>query len=151
VTPRKTSAVGASLVRSYKDESTCPIATVDVAVNTENRNIAIKERGYGPMNPGEPNPKFWKGIAELWGISPEEAKTSRCGNCAAFIQTPKMLACIQNNLGLEEDYSDQAASEREENQSQTLQASDLGYCQLFAFKCAADRVCRAWLHGGPIK
>ena len=151
MTPRKTSAVGASLVRSYKDESTCPIATVDVAVNTENRNIAIKERGYGPMNPGEPNPKFWKGIAELWGISPEDAKTSRCGNCAAFIQTPKMLACIQNNLGLEEDYSDQAASEREENQSQTLRASDLGYCQLFAFKCAADRVCRAWLHGGPIK
>jgi hypothetical protein len=151
MTPRKTSAVGASLVRSYKDESTCPIATVDVAVNTENRNIAIKERGYGPMNPGEPNPKFWKGIAELWGISPEEAKTSRCGNCAAFIQTPKMLACIQNNLGLEEDYSDQAASEREGNQSQTLRASDLGYCQLFAFKCAADRVCRAWLHGGPIK
>lgn len=151
MTPRKTSAVGASLVRSYKDESTCPIATVDVAVNTENRNIAIKERGYGPMNPGEPNQKFWKGIAELWGISTEEAKTSRCANCAAFIQTPKMLACIQNNLGLEEDYSDKAASEREENQSQTLKASDLGYCQLFAFKCAADRVCRAWLHGGPIR
>jgi hypothetical protein len=103
------------------------------------------------MNPGEPNPKFWKGIAELWGISAEEAKTSRCANCAAFIQTPKMLACIQNNLGLEEDYSDKAASEREENQSQTLKASDLGYCQLFAFKCAADRVCRAWLHGGPIR
>lgn len=151
MTPRKTSAVGASLVRSYKDESTCPIATVDVAVNTENRNIAIKERGYGPMNPGEPNQKFWKGIAELWGISVNEAKTSRCANCAAFIQTPKMLACIQNNLGLEEDYSDKAASEREENQSQTLKASDLGYCQLFAFKCAADRVCRAWLHGGPIR
>ncbi len=151
MTPRKTNAVGAALVRSYKDESTCPIATVDVAVNTENRNIAIKERGYGPMNPSEPNPKFWKGIAELWGMSVAEAKSSRCGNCAAFIQTPKMLACIQNNLGLTEDYSEEAASEREENQSQTLQASDLGYCQLFAFKCAADRVCRAWLYGGPIK
>jgi hypothetical protein len=151
MTPRKTNAVGASLVRSYKDESTCPIATVDVAVNTENRNIAIKERGYGPMNPSEPNPKFWKGIAELWGMSVAEAKSSRCGNCAAFIQTPKMLACIQNNLGLTEDYSEEAASEREENQSQTLQAADLGYCQLFAFKCAADRVCRAWLYGGPIK
>jgi hypothetical protein len=151
MTPRKTNAVGASLVRSYKDESTCPIATVDVAVNTENRNIAIKERGYGPMNPSEPNPKFWKGIAELWGMSVAEAKSSRCGNCAAFIQTPKMLACIQNNLGLTEDYSEEAASEREENQSQTLQAADLVYCLLFAFKCAADRVCRAWLYGGPIK
>jgi hypothetical protein len=151
VIKRNTKSIGQALVRAYKDSDTCPMATVDVALNTENRNIAIKERGYGPMNPGEPNKKFWQGIADLWGITPEEAKASRCGNCAAFIQTPKMLACIQNNLGLTEDYSKEAASEREENQSQTLQASDLGYCQLFAFKCAADRTCRAWLHGGPIK
>ena len=151
MTKRNTKSVGQALVRAYKDSDTCPMATVDVALNTKNRNIAIKERGYGPMNPGKPDKNFWQDIADLWGITPEEAKSSRCGNCAAFIQTPKMLACIQNNLGLKEDYSEEAASEREENQSQTLQASDLGYCQLFAFKCAADRTCRAWLHGGPIK
>lgn len=151
VIKRKNDAVGAALVRAYKDESTCPLATVDVALNTKNRNIAIKERGYGPMNPSEPNPKFWKGIADLWGISTAEAKSSRCANCAAFIQTPKMLACIQNNLGMEEDYEPSADDEQRENQARTLEAGDLGYCQLFAFKCAAKRVCRAWLHGGPIK
>ncbi len=145
---RGNKAVGEALVRDYKDGDACPIATVDVALNTKNRNIAIKERGYGPMNPGEPNIKFWKGIADLWGISVSDAKTSRCGNCAAFIQTPKMLACIQNNLGLDDDY--ESEKDMIENRSRTLEAADLGYCQLFAFKCAADRACRAWLYGGPI-
>jgi hypothetical protein len=28
--------------------------------------------------------------------------------------------------------------------------SELGYCELFEFKCAADRTCSAWLVGGPI-
>lgn len=148
---RKNDAVGAALVRSYKDGEKCPLATGDVALNTKNRNIAIEERGYGPMNPDEPNPKFWKGISDLWGISVDEAKASRCGNCAAFIQTPKMLACIRDGLGFDDDYPDDAADEMLENRSRTLSASDLGYCQLFAFKCAADRTCRAWLHGGPIK
>jgi hypothetical protein len=144
-------AVGQALVKSYKDGDSCPVATVDVALNTKNRDIAIKERGYGPMNPGEPNRKFWGGIAELWGISVAEAKTSRCGNCAAFIQTPKMLACIENHLGLDDDYTKDGARDMAENRSRTLKSADLGYCQLFAFKCAADRVCRAWLFGGPVK
>lgn len=30
-------------------------------------------------------------------------------------------------------------------------AADLGYCELLEFKCAANRVCSAWLVGGPIK
>lgn len=144
-------AVGKALVKSYKDGDSCPVATVDVAINTKNRDIAIKERGYGPMNPEEPNKSFWKGIGDLWGISLEEAKASRCANCAAFIQTPKMLACIQDHLGLDDDYTESGAKEMKENRSLTLEAADLGYCQLFAFKCAADRVCRAWLHGGPVK
>jgi len=29
-------------------------------------------------------------------------------------------------------------------------AANLGYCQLFHFKCAGDRTCDAWLMGGPI-
>lgn len=137
--------------KGFQDKSLCPLATLDVGLNTKNRDIAIKERGYGPMNPAETNEEFWFGIADLWDISSEDAKTSRCGNCAAFIQTPTMLACIKNNLGLEEDYDSKAKLEREDNQSKTLEAGDLGYCQLFAFKCAAERVCRAWVYGGPVK
>jgi hypothetical protein len=31
-----------------------------------------------------------------------------------------------------------------------IKASNLGYCELFHFKCAGDRTCDAWLVGGPI-
>lgn len=146
---RGNKAVGQALVRSYEDPKSCPVATMDAKLNAKNRNLAIKNHGYGPMNPGEPNEKFWKGIADLWNITVEQAKTSRCGNCAAFVQTPMMLACIQDNLGYEEDYESKEALQ--ENQEEVRKASDLGYCQTFGFKCAADRTCRAWLFGGPIK
>jgi hypothetical protein len=148
VAKRGNKAVGQTLVRDYKDPDVCPVATTDGALNIKNRNLAIKNHGYGPMNPDEPNEKYWKGIAELWGISPEEAKASRCGNCAAFVQTPVMLACIADHIGFDEDYPSEDALR--ENQAEVREASDLGYCQAFGFKCAADRTCRAWLYGGPI-
>lgn len=146
---RGNKAVGEALVKTYKDPKSCPLATTDAKLNAKNRNLAIKNHGYGPMNPGEPNKEFWQGIADLWNISVQEAKTSRCGNCAAFVQTPMMLACIQDHLGYDEDYESKEALR--ENQQEVREASDLGYCQTFGFKCAADRTCRAWLYGGPIK
>lgn len=146
---RGNKAVGQALVKGYKDPDVCPVATTDGKLNIKNRNLAIKNHGYGPMNPGESNDKYWKGIADLWGISTEEAKTSRCGGCAAFVQTPRMLACIQDHIGFDEDYPSEKALK--ENQEAVRVASDLGYCQAFGFKCAADRTCRAWLYGGPIK
>ena len=46
--------------KSYKKGmKACPVATQDVHVNLKNRNHAIKEYGYGPLNPNEPNRKFW--------------------------------------------------------------------------------------------
>jgi len=146
---RGNKAVGESLVKGYADPKSCPIATTDAKLNIKNRNLAIENHGYGPMNPGEPNEDFWQGIADLWDISPKEAKTSRCGNCAAFVQTPKMMACIRGNIGYKEDYT--SKKPLQENQEKVLEAADLGYCQSFGFKCAAERTCRAWLFGGPIK
>ena len=136
-----------------KKAKSCPIAVTDVALNTKNRDIAIEEWDYGPMNPDEPNEKFWRGIGKLWKITPEQAKASRCGNCAAFIQTKDMLECIQDHLGLDDDYTStpQGLLAMERHRARPMQAAGLGYCQLFAFKCAADRVCRAWVHGGPIR
>ncbi len=68
-------------------------------------------------------------------------KKSRCGNCAAFIQTPKMLACIES--GLEMNGTEMDAWE-------VIDAGDLGYCEVFDFKCASKRTCEAWISGGPI-
>jgi hypothetical protein len=30
------------------------------------------------------------------------------------------------------------------------EAGDLGFCEIFDFKCAAKRTCAAWIVGGPI-
>jgi hypothetical protein len=96
----------------------------------------------------------------------------RCGNCAAFIQTPEMIECItdgmhgedgeENDEEIDDDYegdAENAAMEGEENDDEGMdvdlegavqEAANLGYCELFHFKCAAARTCDAWLVGGPI-
>jgi hypothetical protein len=32
----------------------------------------------------------------------------------------------------------------------TIEAGDLGFCEVFDFKCAAKRTCAAWIVGGPV-
>ena len=118
----------------------CPIATQDIHVNLKNRDKAFKEYGYGPANPELPNEAFWNNKANEWQTQVRQAKSMRCGNCAAFIQTPEMLACIK--YGIDE--------EKEGYAEDVMKTANLGYCELFDFKCAADRTCSAWLVGGPI-
>jgi hypothetical protein len=31
-----------------------------------------------------------------------------------------------------------------------IDAGDLGYCEVFDFKCASKRTCKAWIVGGPL-
>ena len=121
-------------------DRSCPAATRDITMNLKNRGKAIKVAMYGPMNPDEPNEDYWAKMAAKWDVPAEEAKTMRCGNCAAFDQTSKMLKCIQEGLS---DGNEEAASE-------TVEAGDLGFCEIFDFKCAAKRTCSAWIVGGPI-
>jgi hypothetical protein len=123
---------------------TCPIATQDVSVNLKNRNHAFKEYGYGPPNPDETNTVFWVKKATMYNAPTNTVKGMRCGNCAAFIQTPKMMECIIG--GLEKDENEGELSYDE----QFVAAADLGYCDLFQFTCAAARTCDAWKGGGPI-
>jgi len=118
-------------------EFVCPPATQDLALNLENRQNAIDDIGYGPMNPEEPNEEFWQKKAEKWSVTIEEAKTSRCGNCAAFIQTSEMKECIASGLAASAGWD-------------TIEAADLGYCEALDFKCASARTCDAWISGGPI-
>jgi hypothetical protein len=121
----------------------CPKATYDLKENLEYRDRAFKDFGYGPANPDQDDAGFWKARAEEWNTSVDEAKTMRCGNCAAFIQTPEMMACIVKGIQGEESNDETYAPEVSE-------AANLGYCELLEFKCAAGRVCSAWLVGGPI-
>jgi hypothetical protein len=154
----------------------CPVATQDVHINLKNRNHAFKEYGYGPPNPNEPNEYFWLKKAKMYNAPTDAVKSLRCGNCAAFIQTPAMMECIVGGIEkgkseyegeyegedeAEYEAEDEAEDEGEyeaENEAenelsydkQFVAAADLGYCDLFHFTCAANRTCDAWKSGGPI-
>jgi len=72
----------------------CPTATVDVEENTKNRNWTIDKFAYGPLNPAAPDPGFWEKKADLWNSDIETVQTARCGNCAAFDQTDRIMECM---------------------------------------------------------
>ncbi len=125
------------------EKDKCPLATQDIKLNLKNRQKAINEYGYGPLNPNEPNKKFWKEKTDMWKLdSPEEAKKSLCGNCAAFDVTKKTLNCIAQGIDDKQD---------NEDPYEVIKAGQLGYCRFLKFKCAAKRTCDAWVTGGPIK
>ena len=128
--------------KANKEESEyidgCPTATQDISVNIAKRQIAIDVARYGPMNPELDNTSFWRAKGNIFNTTEKEARTALCGNCAAFIQTSKMLDCIKKGLdaGPEADAIEAKAN--------------LGFCEIFDFKCAGDRTCDAWVYGGPI-
>ena len=119
----------------------CPTATVDIKENTKNRNWTIDEFAYGPLNPDAPDPGFWEKKADLWHSDIKTVKTARCGNCAAFDQTNKIMDCMIKGIN----------EKKAADPYDVLDRANLGYCQLFKFKCAAMRTCDAWLYGGPIR
>jgi len=118
----------------------CPTATNDVEENTKNRDWTIENFGYGPLNPDAPDDVFWQGKAELWKTDVETAQTARCANCAVFDQTGNIMFCIQKGIN----------SQGPTDPALMTSAANMGYCQLFHFKCAGARTCDAWVHGGPI-
>jgi hypothetical protein len=150
----------------------CPVATQNVEVNLEHRQIAIEKYGYGPLNPNNPNVKFWKAKQALWKEDTiEGAKSARCNSCAAFNVTSRILSCIEKSLASDVVPEEEPVEEGEDIQTQTpasdpelddtegadkdawdtIEAGKLGYCMMHKFKCAGSRTCNAWVTGGPIK
>ena len=119
------------------DTSECPAPTQDITLNLKNRAKAITAAKYGPENPNLPNEAFWRRKADTWDASIDDAKKSRCGNCAAFNVSEDIKECIAQGIGNEADPWG------------TIKLADLGYCEIFDFKCAASRTCDAWVVGGP--
>ena len=108
-----------------KARDSCPMATKDLKLNTENRNDAIQSEHiqYCPLNLSDDS--YWVKAADHWNTTPEVAKKSNCSNCIAFDISPRMQECMP----LE---------------------GDLGYCWMHDFKCHKDRTCYTWAAGGPI-
>jgi hypothetical protein len=118
----------------------CPPATQDIVVNLKNRQYAIDVANYGPANPNNEDEEYWQKKADQFKTSIDQAKTMRCSNCAVFIIKEKMIDCIEKGL----------ASEMEDSK-EIVNLADLGYCELFDFKCAGSRTCDAWVVNGPLK
>jgi hypothetical protein len=152
----------------------CPVATQNVEVNLEHRQIAIEKYGYGPLNPNNPNVKFWKAKQALWKEETiEAAKSARCNTCAAFNITSRILSCIEKPLAsdtvpqeepvMEDEFAQEPVQAPEPETEfddtegadkdawDTIEAGKLGYCTMHKFKCAGSRTCNAWITGGPIK
>ena len=117
----------------------CPPATQDIKLNIKNRQKAIDDAAYGPLNPREPNDKFWQAKAKRWDVSAAEAKKQTCGNCILFVRSPRVLKCIEGALGNEEGNT----------AMDIVDAGKIGYCEAFDFKCHSERTCDAWVVGGP--
>ena len=135
--PAKYQAAMNQMMTPAKEVAKCPMPTQDVVLNLKNRAKAITTAAYGPENPNLPNTAYWKRMADEWDVSTEDAKKSRCGNCAAFNVQDSIKQCIAKGIGNEADPWG------------TIRLADLGYCEIFDFKCAANRTCRAWVVGGP--
>jgi hypothetical protein len=119
----------------------CPPATQDITLNLKNRQKAIDEYGYGPLNPDMPNNKFWMKKVDEWNLDTvQEAKESLCGNCAAFDIRQDTLDCIASGID----------SDNPEDAEGVIDAGELGYCKFLKFKCASRRTCDAWVTGGPL-
>jgi capsid protein len=122
--------------KELAEPASCPIATQDIKTNLANRQTAVDDANYGPANPNEPNEDYWKAKADEFQGDIETAKKMLCGNCAAFDQRSKVLGCIKKGIG--------------EDANEVAIGGNLGYCEIFDFKCAAKRTCDAWIVGGPM-
>lgn len=116
-----------------------PAATQSIEINIKNRQDAIDIANYGPINPDLPNEDYWQRKADQFHSSIEDAKSARCANCAAFVQTKELIDAIAEGLGGEPmSYA-------------IIELANLGYCDIFEFKCAGLRTCDAWIAGGPVE
>jgi len=128
------------LLDSVQINIQCPPATQDISLNLANRKIGVEKANYGPANPQLENLDFWQQKADLFKTSVEQAQSMKCKNCAAFVVKQKMMDCISK--GIDPDEPGEA--------KEIVDLANLGYCELFDFKCAGDRTCDAWITGGPL-
>jgi hypothetical protein len=127
-----------SIEEGYDVNSKHYKALTDLDLNTKNRDMTTQNDGYGPLNPMDKkgSKAFWDEKAKMWNTTTEAAMEARCGNCAAFNQAPAIMKKMAEGLG--------PAGEKIQD------LADLGFCELFEFKCAAARTCNKWLANGPI-
>ena len=116
--------------KARRNPKDCPPATQDLALNTKNRDAAVKAKHiqYGPLNLNDKD--YWERYAKRWNTTAAVAKKSNCSNCIAFDISPRMKDCMPGKT-----------SDKD---------GELGYCWMHHFKCHSARSCYTWAAGGPI-
>jgi hypothetical protein len=96
--------------------------------NEKIRDTLMETQMLGPENTQEANTEFWRGLANVWRISPDQAKRRLCANCEYFDDAPETLEAMEV---VPQDEFDKDGGGR-------------GYCHKFEFICHNLRVCKAW-------
>jgi hypothetical protein len=96
--------------------------------NEKIRDTLMETQMLGPENTQEANTEFWRGLANVWRISPDQAKRRLCANCEYFDDAPETLEAMEV---VPQDEFDKDGGGR-------------GYCHKLEFICHNLRVCKAW-------
>jgi len=97
----------------------------------KNRDHVKAHWMFGPEKTQQPNTEYWRKIATVWRIAPDQARRNLCANCEYFNDSPDMLAQMES---IPEDAYDKDGGGR-------------GFCQKFDFICHNLRTCQAWERG----
>jgi hypothetical protein len=96
--------------------------------NKKTRDTLVETQMLGPIKTAEANGEFWRGLANVWRISPDQAKRKLCANCEYFDDQPETLEAMEV---VPQDEFDKDGGGR-------------GYCNKYTFICHTLRVCRQW-------
>lgn len=96
--------------------------------NEKIRDTLMETQMLGPENTQEANTEYWRGLANVWRISPDQAKRRLCANCEYFDDAPETLEAMEV---VPQDEFDKDGGGR-------------GYCHKLEFICHSLRVCRRW-------
>lgn len=112
-------------------EDDAPEAPIDEITNRANRQHVIDNWCLGPEKATpdpEANTEYWAMMADIWKVSPAEARRQLCANCEYYQNTPEDLAMME---AVPLDVFDMDGGGR-------------GFCEKFDFICHSLRVCQAW-------
>jgi hypothetical protein len=96
--------------------------------NKKTRDTLVETQMLGPVKVDAPNSEYWRGLANVWRTSPDQAKRRLCANCEYFDDAPETLEAMEV---VPEDEFDKDGGGR-------------GYCDKFIFVCHHQRTCRQW-------
>ena len=96
--------------------------------NKKTRDTLVVTQMLGPNKVDAPNSEYWRGLANVWRTSPDQAKRRLCANCEYFDDQPDTLEAMEV-VPLDEFDKD---------------GGGRGYCHKFEFICHNLRVCKSW-------